>query len=657
MPRYELNLQDYWRVIRKRRWIIIAIFFAIVIPTLIYTKLQHPVYQAEAQIAIIERKTGGDWLRETFYYTPGDPMKGYAGSITSQGVLTEAALILAAVKVNLISKDAIGHEPINEEKIQKLSEDERQQLKEEQIKIISLIQPAISTKVIPDTNKISIFATAPDQETTCEYANAVAYSFVVYNEAEKTKEARKVRDFIRTQLKETEEHLRESEQELQKFREKYGVSDIALTSYNQLEDLKKTREELLKKYTGKHPDVIHLDKQIQSLRQELSKYSEDEITLARLKRDVIVYTTLYNDLKTKLANAAIESEKASDVSVINEAIRGYEIGGKKGLNLMAGIFLGLMLGLGLAFVIEHMDTSLGTIEEIENLLKLSVLGVIPYLSKEEGKPSSFFSIFTEKSVKNTPQSRGELLRSQMIINYSPLSPITEAYRILRTNVLKNNGSGGTGKIILVTSTGPDEGKSITTINLAITMAENGDRVLLIDSDMRKSMVHKVFGVNREGGLSDLLTGTHKIEKTVRDITDTLMGGISYEVITKTPGIDNLHILTSGSSVPHPAELMSSSNIDVLFKDLKTRYDYILLDCAPVLPVTDVLILGPKVDIVLLVYRAGKTAKNALLRTVEQLKTAAIPIRGVILNYITPEIEVSPTYYYHYYKYYPSDQKG
>jgi len=96
------------------------------------------------------------------------------------------------------------------------------------------------------------------------------------------------------------------------------------------------------------------------------------------------------------------------------------------------------------------------------------------------------------------------------------------------------------------------------------MAEKGERVLLVDADMRKAMIHKVFSIDKGPGLSDLLIGTRKVEETVRDITDTLMGAIPYEVITKTPGIDNLHILTAGSSVPHPAELISSTDVDSLF---------------------------------------------------------------------------------------------
>jgi tyrosine-protein kinase Etk/Wzc len=214
--------------------------------------------------------------------------------------------------------------------------------------------------------------------------------------------------------------------------------------------------------------------------------------------------------------------------------------------------------------------------------------------------------------------------------------------------------GRKGKIIVITSTGPEEGKSITAINLSITMAQKGELVLLVDADMRKAIIHKVFGLDREHGLSDVIMGSDQLESVIHNITDALIGGLNWDMVVKTPGIDNLHIMTAGSNVPNPSELLSSPESDNLMRKLRERYNYIILDCPPILPVTDVLILGPKSEIVTMVYRAGRTAKNALLRAKEQLTAAQIKIKGLILNYITPEIDISPTYYYHAYRYYQDD---
>ena len=179
MPQYELNLRDYWRVICKRRLIISMTSIGIFIPVFIYLQLQPRYYKAEAQVAVSQRKTGGDVLVEMFYNTPGDPMESHAKSITSQKVV-----ILAALKLGLIAS--------------------REQLTEEETKIVLKLQSAISTNIIKGTNRISIFVTDVNAVNAREYANAVAYSFVNYNLEEKTKEARTVRDSIEKQLKETE---------------------------------------------------------------------------------------------------------------------------------------------------------------------------------------------------------------------------------------------------------------------------------------------------------------------------------------------------------------------------------------------------------------------------------------------------------------------
>ena len=441
--------------------------------------------------------------------------------------------------------------------------------------------------------------------------------------------------------------LKEIEETLQEFKKKYEVNDLASLTYNQLERLNEERGQLLKKYTAKHPDIVHIDKEIEVLRRKLSQYSEDELTFARLKRDVQIYQTLYNDLKPKLTNATIETEKVPDISVVNEATFGInELGNNKGLNLVVGgIIISLILGLGLGFIIEHLDTSLGTIEQIEQQLKLPVIGVIPYLAKkEEGSQLS--------PHKN---HLAEIIRSQLILNFNPLSPIREAYHILSTNITKNNSANSDkrGQIIAVTSAGPGEGKSVTAINLAITMAINGEKVLLIDADIRKSIIHMVFSIDKEPGLSDLLLGNQNVTTTIHDVIDNLVsGGLSYDVITKTPALYNLYILTAGQTVASPAGLISYINKeDSFLSDLVASYNYLILDCPPVLPVMDMLIWGTKANAVILVYHAGKTAKNALIRTVEQLQKNTIPIQGVVLNHLTPEIEVSPNYYYYHYSQY------
>ena len=189
------------------------------------------------------------------------------------------------------------------------------------------------------------------------------------------------------------------------------------------------------------------------------------------------------------------------------------------------------------------------------------------------------------------------------------------------------------------------------------MCASGETVLLVDFDMRKSIIHRVFGLEKEPGLSNLLMGSNPIDKTIRTMADNLMGELGWDTVLATPWLDHLHIMTAGSSVTNPAELLTSPELNRFLGDVKPRYNYILCDCPPVLPVTDTVLIGSNPDtMVLVVYQAGRTARWALQRTKEQLVSAGIKVKGIILNHLAPEMEVSPTYYYHYYKYYPTEKK-
>ncbi|MEW6027349.1 MAG: polysaccharide biosynthesis tyrosine autokinase [Planctomycetota bacterium] len=584
---------------------------------------------------------------------------------------------------------------------------------EEANSIIYSIQSTVEAKVEPNTDSINIIVRHHDSKKAADIATAVAYAYAKYNLNEKSSQAQNLHDTVKRRLEQMDTELREAETSLREFKEENpGVTGTAIPAYNRYDSLKKEEDALLRKYTAKHPDVIKIRQEIEVLDKELGKYPEKEIELSRLIRDVTIDSALYSDYKQQLEKAAIAlGEKTPDVTVYNKArVPTSPIKPNKTTNMLIGLILGIVIGLSAAFIIEHLDTSIGTIEEIEQLVQLPVIGVIPYLSAAEQekhrhkqRKKDFWSsaadflldtfytpifgdagkspsgegmskqdlyIRTDKSVSDT-----ERVRSQLIWNYSPTSPLFESYRTLRTNLIhsvakqaaegaRQNDSVGLAagqaadngnKILVITSTGPQEGKTITASNLAITMALQGGMVLLMDMDMRKPLVHKIFGLERENGLSDILIGIKKVDECIHNITDMLVGGVKFDVIVNTPGIDNLHILTAGTAIPNPSELLTRG-VSELFSQLRKRYQYIICDCPPVLPVTDVLVVGPKTDLTALVYRAGKTAKGALLRAKEQIISSHINLKGLVLNYATPEIEIAPTYYYQYYKYYPSDKE-
>ncbi|MGM8215888.1 CpsD/CapB family tyrosine-protein kinase [Bacillaceae bacterium W0354] len=208
----------------------------------------------------------------------------------------------------------------------------------------------------------------------------------------------------------------------------------------------------------------------------------------------------------------------------------------------------------------------------------------------------------------------------------PKSPITEQYRTLRTN-LQYSAIDKEIRTMIVTSTGPEEGKSITASNLAVVFAQQGKKVLLIDADMRKPTAHYTFRVNNVLGLSNYLIGDFSFERLVHDV-----------------GIENLNIMTCGPIPPNPAELLSSQALINMIDKAKQTYDLIIFDTPPVLAVTDAQVLANNVDGVLLVVRSKKTEKDAAIKAKELLLQAKANILGVVLN----DRETEDKEYYYYY---------
>lgn len=625
MPQYELNIRDYWQIIQKRRLVLVVIFFTFLIFTIIYTNTQKPIYRATASVQWIERKSLGGMLTELVSAATGDPLLTQARVIRSRGILSKVVVELGLVS-HLASQEEI---------------DRRAQA----------LQGAVRADVIESTNIIRIDVIYPESRQAAAIANKVAEVYIAENIRERNKQNRLVREFIDKQLEEARVKLHNSEEILAKFQETEVPSGIASALQNRLIELGTKRQELLRKFTERHPDVINIAEQISQIKEQMMGLPQKELEYVRLTRNVEIDTRIYRELKEKLETARIaEAEKIEDVSLVETALPpGSPISPNKNLNYFFGAVIGMMLGLTMAFLSEQLDTSIGTVEDVESYLKLPVLGIIPYLKTKDAKKTSFMRRLWPKELKG--EEKLWRMKNQLLIYYSSSSPIFEAYRILRTSiqteVFKEKLQG---KILMVSSAGPEEGKSITAANLAITMAQGGLRTVLIDADMRRATIHKVFGIKSEPGLSNILRGTVELKDAVRTFTDILIGEIGFDQTLNIPRLDNLDVITSGSLPTIPAELLSSNEMGALLGALRDRYDIILVDTPPILAVADALILAPKVDGVILIYRVGKTARLLLSRSKTQLTESGAQVKGVVLNNISPEVEMSYGYSYHY-KYY------
>jgi succinoglycan biosynthesis transport protein ExoP len=354
-------------------------------------------------------------------------------------------------------------------------------------------------------------------------------------------------------------------------------------------------------------------------KQEANKLNESAIEYSILKRDLDSNRTLYEGLLEKLKEAGVTAGLRSNNFRIINAARVPTSPSQPNIprNLTFALVLGVISGISLAFLLESMDNTVRTPEQAQALSCLPSLGMIPLGSKSAsyGATGKRLALTASQEVVET------------VTQARPQSQMAESYRALRTSLLLSN-LGAPPRVILVTSARPQEGKTTTSINTAIVLAQKGVRVLLIDADLRRPSIHKTLGMGPRSGLSNVLTGSASLQQTV----------------ATTPILPNLFILPAGTPPPNPAELLASSNMRDLLEELREQFDHIVIDTPPTLSVTDAVVLSPRADATILVIRSGQTTKQALRRARDILMQVNAHVAGVLLNAVDL---TSPDYYYYY----------
>jgi capsular exopolysaccharide synthesis family protein len=360
---------------------------------------------------------------------------------------------------------------------------------------------------------------------------------------------------------------------------------------------------------------------LEKQKQEANKLNESAIEFNLLKRDAETYRTLYEGLLQKLKEAGVSAGlKANNFHIVDSARPpAAPIEPNIPRNLGFGFLLGAATGVGLAFLLEGLDNTIRTTEQAQLVSGLAPLGMIPLGSK---------------SARNGASSRHLVLASskeavELVTQVRPQSQMAESYRALRTSLLLSN-LGAPPKVIMVTSALPQEGKTTTSINCAVVLAQKGVRVLLVDADLRRPSIHKTLGMGPRSGLTNVLTGSASLE----------------QVICRPPVLPSLHVLPAGTPPPNPAELLASSNMRDVLMQLREQYDHIVVDTPPALSVTDAVVLSQRADAVVLVIRSGQTTKQALRRARDILARVNAKVVGVLLN----AVDLSSPDYYYYYEY-------
>ena len=459
---------------------------------------------------------------------------------------------------------------------------------------------------------------------------------------------------------------------------------------SKIEELASEKQRLLVEYTPNAPEVVELDKKIKSLedsiktnreavQQDLDSYRKSaKATVANIflvdfnrskEQEAKVraeYNAQYNQaqgqnsaainikilgdrvktnkdfleslLKQQRENNVVAAGTDNNISVVDHALPSdVPVAPRRLMTVAVAFILSTLFGAGLALFLEYLDDTIRTTEEVEKYLQLPALAAIPTIDALAKKRLLLVgnNLGDEVSGNTT---------SELLIHSDSRSSLSEAYRQLRTSILLST-AGHAPKSLLVTSSLPSEGKTTTAVNTAISLAQTGAKVLIIDADMRRPRLHNIFSVGNAEGLSSVLSSGMS-EEDVLSI-------ISYDDATK------LHVLPSGPIPPNPAELIGSDQMRLLLKGMENHFTHVVVDSPPIASFTDGVLIGSVVDGVLLVVHSGKSSRQVVKRARQFLQEVGAKIFGVVLN--NANLRAQDDYYYYqsyYYRggYYRQDEE-
>jgi non-specific protein-tyrosine kinase len=329
--------------------------------------------------------------------------------------------------------------------------------------------------------------------------------------------------------------------------------------------------------------------------------------ITALQQQINTWQANYASYQALLGRGAVNAVSIVETAVVPTT----PIGPNRMMSVALAAAIGLALTVGVAFLIEYLDDTVKSPEDVERATGLTTIGAISRI-------------------------QGETVADKLIAAHHPKSPISEAYRVMRTN-LQFASVDKPIRSLLITSPNPGEGKSTTLANLGVVLAQSGKQVVLVDTDLRRPVQHRVFGLPNKQGLTTVL----------------LQEELALDGHLQPTSIDGLHVLTTGPLPPNPSELLGSARMRQLIEALEERADVVLFDTPPALPVTDAAVLATQTDGVLMVMHAGQTRRGLAGVAVENMKQVGANLVGVALNRLLPG-RGGYYYYYYYYYYYLAD---
>lgn len=552
-----MELLEYWRTIKKRLWLIALLVVLAVAGALFWAGQQVPLYSTST----------------TLFLNPAAPSAllpyegaGSLGSLAN----TYAEFMRTRSFAGLVA--AALETPLAEE----------------------AILQALSTRLVPNTQFFQISATHPDPRMAQDLANSAAEVLIAENAARQQAQRRQI----------------EAQRDPAKALEQQQLTELQAALQDEL--------------TFHSDRIAALQEEIAALEDRPPSAETDQLLLD-LREELVRHQTLRVEIFGSLAQTQAALAAGGDdgsglvvdtAVVVDPAPLPTEPLPQNRLRYtLLAVVVAAGLGVGLAYLIEYLDWTIKTPDELEAAYGMGTLGVISTFPKENGR-------------RDDP--------AELIALHAPRSPISEAYRALRTNI-QFARPGQAIRSLLVTSAGPVEGKTATAANLAVVLAQGGQRVILVDADLRRPRLHRLFEVPREPGLTDLIVG--------RD--DDVAGYL------QPTAQENLHVLPCGPLPRNPAELLASARAAEVMDRIGARADVVVYDSPPAATVTDAVLLGARVDGVIQVVEAGGPRRDVVQRARRLLEKVGAPLLGPVLN----RVDAADMGYYAYYYYYGYGHDG
>jgi succinoglycan biosynthesis transport protein ExoP len=688
----ESHLWDYVHVLLRRRRLVLGVFFGVLTLVTLRTLLMRPVYQSAAQI-LIERTdptvlsfkevSQVDAGRDDYYQTQYRLLQSRS---LAQRVIEQ---------LGLLNEPEYGG-PRAEDRLRGILAQPPGQSREMERAIDAFLE-RLRVSPIRNSRLVGVAMSSHSPELAARATNELATLYIQQSLDLRTRTSSEAGEWLGTQVDEQRRKVEELETRLQGVRESSGIVNVeerrALvdqklkelgTSLNELKSqrlqkqalwremarapnpeelpevmrspivqalgielasLEREQAQLVERYLDEHPEVVKVRNQIQDTRkkvraesqrviraaendykataaqeasvaaaleaakQEALDLSRKSISYDSQKREVEAAKQVLDSIMARGKETDVTQElKSSNIRVVDPAaVPQYPVRPRKLHDIVLGAFIAALVSVFVAFFLEYLDNTLKTPDDVRAFVGVPLLGVVP-------------------------ERTGEAGHDPPVVDSSLQGPFAEGYRVVRT-ALGYSWPERAPRALVVTSTSPGEGKTLTAVNLALTLASMEKRVLLVDADMRKPQTHVLVKGRRVPGLSDVLVG--KIEAPA--------------AIQRIPGGSSLAYLPSGATVPSPSDLLTEHAMNGLLDGLRASYDWIVVDTPPVGAVAEALILAPYSDGVIVVAGAEMVPRKAVMHTLERVAETGARLLGIVLN--RAQIQKHSYYYNHYYGHY------